>query len=94
MLFRSLGFRTLIGDEVQSPIITSFYYPDTAEFEFQKFYDALKARGYVIYPGKVSHAQCFRIGSIGDVHPEDMTELSGHISEVIETMGVSLAVVS
>jgi 2-aminoethylphosphonate-pyruvate transaminase len=91
---RALGFRTLIGDEVQSPIITSFYYPDTAEFEFQKFYDALKARGYVIYPGKVSHAQCFRIGSIGDVHPEDMTELSGHISEVIETMGVSLAFVS
>ena len=91
---REMGFRTLIGDEVQSPIITSFYYPDAAEFEFQKFYDALKSRGYVIYPGKVSHAQCFRIGSIGDVHPADMTELIGHILEVIETMGVSLVVAS
>ena len=85
---RQMGFRTLIGDEVQSPIITSFYYPDAAEFEFQKFYDALKSRGYVIYPGKVSHAQCFRIGSIGDVHPSDMTELIGHVSEVISEMGV------
>ena len=91
---REMGFRTLIGDEVQSPIITSFYYPDAAEFEFQKFYDALKSRGYVIYPGKVSHAQCFRIGSIGDVHPADMTELIGHILEVLETMGVSFVVVS
>ena len=91
---RQMGFRTLIGDEVQSPIITSFYYPDAAEFEFQKFYDALKSRGYVIYPGKVSHAQCFRIGSIGDVHPADMTELIGHILEVTETMGVSLVVAS
>ena len=73
---------------VQSPIITSFYFPDAAEFEFQTFYDALKARGFVIYPGKVSHAQCFRIGSIGDVHPSDMTELIGHVSEVISEMGV------
>ena len=85
---RAIDFRTLIGDEVQSPIITSFYFPDAAEFEFQTFYDALKARGFVIYPGKVSHAQCFRIGSIGDVYPSDMTELIGHVSEVISEMGV------
>ena len=89
---RALGFRTLIGDEVQSPIITSFYYPDAAGFDFQKFYDALKSRGFVIYPGKVSHAQCFRIGSIGDVHLEDMTALVDHVFEVMEEMGVHLAV--
>lgn len=85
---RALGFRTLLGEDLQSPIITSFYYPDDAEFEFQKFYDALKSRGFVIYPGKVSHAQCFRIGSIGDVQPEDMTELVGRISEVIDELGI------
>ena len=85
---RDIGFRTLIKDEVQSPIITSFYYPDSAGFDFQKLYDALKSRGFVIYPGKVSHAQCFRIGSIGDVHPSDMIELIGHVSEVISEMGV------
>ena len=87
---REIGFRTLIGDEVQSPIITSFYYPNAAEFDFQKLNDALKSRGFVIYPGKVSHAQCFRIGSIGDVHPSDMTQLIGQISEVLEAMGVCL----
>ena len=85
---RALGFRTLLGDDLQSPIITSFYYPDDVEFEFQKFYDALKSRGFVIYPGKVSHAQCFRIGSIGDVQPEDMSGLVGRISEVIDELGV------
>ncbi|MDE2641724.1 MAG: 2-aminoethylphosphonate--pyruvate transaminase [Verrucomicrobiota bacterium] len=86
---RDIGFRTLIEDEVQSPIITSFYYPDSAGFDFQKLYDALKSRGFVIYPGKVSHAQCFRIGSIGDVHPSDMIKLIGHVSEVINEMGIS-----
>ena len=85
---RDIGFLTLIKDEVQSPIITSFYYPDSEGFDFQKLYDALKSRGFVIYPGKVSHAQCFRIGSIGDVHPSDMIELIGHVSEVISEMGV------
>ena len=86
---RALGFRTLIGDEIQSPIITSFHYPEADGFEFQKFYDALKARRFVIYPGKVSNAQCFRIGSIGDVHPEDMTQLVAKVGEVLEEIGVT-----
>ena len=86
---RALGFRTLIGDEIQSPIITSFHYPEAARFEFQKFYDALKVRRFVIYPGKVSNAQCFRIGSIGDVHPEDMTQLVAKVGEVLEEIGVT-----
>ena len=86
---RALGFRTLIGDEIQSPIITSFHYPEADGFEFQKFYDALKARRFVIYPGKVSNAQCFRIGSIGDVHPEDMTQLVAKVGEGLEEIGVT-----
>ena len=52
---RSLGFRTLLPDEAQSPVITSFYYP-SADFNFKDFYQKLKAKGFVIYPGKISHA--------------------------------------
>lgn len=89
---RALGFQTLIEDSIQSPIITSFYYPDSELFEFQKFYDALKARKFVIYPGKVSNAQCFRIGTIGDVQPEDMTQLVSQVSDVLEELGVRVAV--
>ena len=71
---RSLGFSTLLTDEVQSPIITSFLYPN-ANFNLQSFYDQLKAKGFVIYPGKISQADTFRIGNIGDVHPEDFIRL-------------------
>ena len=46
-------------------------------------------RRFVIYPGKVSNAQCFRIGSIGDVHPEDMTQLVAKVGEVLEEIGVT-----
>ena len=80
---RSLGFKTLINDEFQSPIITSFHCPDFAGFDFQNFYNALKECGFVIYPGKVSNADCFRIGTIGDVHKEDIIELLKKIEKVM-----------
>ncbi len=89
---RGLGFRTLLRDEHQAPIITSFLFPGddvvgAPEFEFFQFYAELKARRFVIYPGKVTDAETFRIGNIGHVFPDDMAELTNIIGEV---MGGSL----
>lgn len=78
---RSLGYKTLLPDEWQSPVITSFYYP-TADFDFNSFYRKLKAKGFVIYPGKISQADTFRIGNIGDVHPDDFRRLIDAIREI------------
>ena len=71
---RAQGFKTLLPDASQGPIITSFLYPH-AGFDFNAFYAALKQKGFVIYPGKISDADTFRIGNIGDVFPEDMEKL-------------------
>ena len=70
----ALGFKTLLPDASQGPIITSFLYPH-ADFDFPAFYEALKQKGFVIYPGKISDADTFRIGNIGDVFPQDMERL-------------------
>lgn len=78
---RSLGFQTLLADEAQGCIITSFLYPDAA-FDFASFYEQLKARGFVIYPGKISQADTFRIGNIGDVFPDDFRRLIEAVREV------------
>lgn len=78
---RGLGFKTLLDDADQSPIITSFYSPTHPAYSFKQFYSALKKRGFVIYPGKVSNADCFRIGNIGDVQPKDMSRLIRAIGE-------------
>ncbi|MFC5402215.1 2-aminoethylphosphonate--pyruvate transaminase [Cohnella soli] len=83
---RSIGFRTLLPDDLQSPIITSFYYPDDPSFTFVDFYQQLKSRGFVIYPGKISLADTFRIGNIGEVHEEDMRRLIaaiGHVASAV-----------
>lgn len=77
---RSLGFKTLLPDAIQSPVITSFLYPN-ADFDFKSFYAQLKERGFVIYPGKISQADTFRIGNIGDVYPEDFSKLIEVIKE-------------
>ncbi|MBX9567097.1 2-aminoethylphosphonate--pyruvate transaminase [Aeromonas hydrophila] len=66
----ALGFAPLLPEQWQSPIITAFYSPLHPDYRFADFYLRLKAQGFVIYPGKVSQADCFRIGNIGDVTPE------------------------
>ncbi|MBO2900127.1 2-aminoethylphosphonate--pyruvate transaminase [Aeromonas dhakensis] len=66
----ALGFAPLLPEKWQSPIITAFYSPAHPDYRFADFYQRLKGQGFVIYPGKVSQADCFRIGNIGDVTPE------------------------
>jgi 2-aminoethylphosphonate-pyruvate transaminase len=78
---RNLGFETLLPDELQSPIITTFISPESPEFDFQEFYNLLKNRGFVIYPGKVTEYQCFRIGNIGDIHTVDIENLVEAVSQ-------------
>jgi len=79
---RELGFKTLLPDNMQAPIITSFLYPND-KFEFKAFYEAIKLKGFVLYPGKISQADTFRIGNIGEVHPADMKRLLEVIGDTI-----------
>ena len=72
---RELGFQCLLPDDWQSPIITSFYNPENPAYDFGIFYARLKEKGFVIYPGKVTGADSFRIGNIGHVFPEDIRKL-------------------
>nr|WP_275078002.1 2-aminoethylphosphonate--pyruvate transaminase [Lentilactobacillus parabuchneri] len=69
-----IGYQPVIDGAVQSPIITSFKYP-TADFDFRGLYEYLKQNGFIIYPGKVSNIDSFRIGNIGEVYSGDIEEL-------------------
>lgn len=76
-----LGFKTLLPQSLQSPFITSFCSPQADKYQFNHFYQLLKQKGYVIYPGKVSNADCFRIGNIGEVYEKDIKGLLKAIGE-------------
>jgi 2-aminoethylphosphonate-pyruvate transaminase len=86
---RALGFRTLLPDELQAPIIITFHMPADPNFVFQTFYDRLKDRGYVIYPGKLTVADSFRIGCIGRLDANHMRGALAAVREILAEMGVS-----
>jgi 2-aminoethylphosphonate-pyruvate transaminase len=81
------GFRPLLPAEHRSPIITSFLFPRDPRFTFDALYAALKVRGFVIYPGKVSQADTFRVGTIGNVFPADFAQLVNCFAEVVREQG-------
>ena len=74
--------------ELQGYIITSFRYPEHPKFDFETFYSLLNDRDFVIYPGKVSDADCFRIGNIGRIGRSDVEQLLEAIKTALVSMGV------
>ncbi len=87
---RAMGFIEYLKPELQGCIITSFRYPADPNFSFETCNQHLSDRGCVICPGKVSDADCFRIGSIGRLVPSDVRDLLRAVRETIEEMGVTL----
>ena len=84
----SLGFQPFLEKEDRGYIITSFYYPTHPRFDFKEFYQRLSERGHVIYPGKLSQADCFRIGHIGRLGRADVQALLAAVGETLLEMGI------
>jgi 2-aminoethylphosphonate-pyruvate transaminase len=87
---RALGFIPYLKPEQMAPIITSFMYPANAAFQFNLFYEKLSERGFLIYPGKLSQADSFRIGNIGRLFAPDIEALLLAILAVLGEMKVDL----
>jgi 2-aminoethylphosphonate-pyruvate transaminase len=82
----ALGLQTYLNKEDQGYIITSFLFPENPNFDFTRFYESLHQRGQVIYQGKLSDTNCFRIGNIGQLYLQDIENLLIAIKEVLEEM--------
>lgn len=87
-----LGFKEFLSDDHHGYIITSYRFPKDENFNFQEFYNRLNAKDMVIYPGKVTDADCFRIGTIGHLYPSDMSNLLVCIEEVCEEMNMKIPI--
>jgi 2-aminoethylphosphonate-pyruvate transaminase len=85
---RSLGFETFLPDAVQAPIIVTFRTPGDERFAFGGFYTRLSERGFVIYPGKLTEVDSFRVGCIGRLAASDMVAAGEAIAAVCAEMGV------
>jgi 2-aminoethylphosphonate-pyruvate transaminase len=87
---QALGFREYLAPAVQGYIITTYHYPEHPNFVFAEFYQRLSDKGYVIYPGKLSRVDCFRIGHVGRLSPADMTDLAHAIRTTLRELNIKL----
>jgi 2-aminoethylphosphonate-pyruvate transaminase len=78
------GFDLFLDPALQAPIIATFRLPRQAPFSFDRFYEGLAARGFVIYPGKLTRAESFRIGCIGALTPADFERLLVAVDAVMQ----------
>ena len=88
----SMGFSQYVDETHRGSIISTFLFPDDPKFDFGMFYEKLGDAGYVIYPGKLTAADCFRVGSIGRLYESDIRGMVAAARGILEDMGVSLPV--
>jgi 2-aminoethylphosphonate-pyruvate transaminase len=88
---RALGFETLLADRWLSPIIVTFFCPADPNFEFSRFYELMKAKGFIIYPGKLTVVDSFRVGCIGQMDEHVMRQVVEAARETLDEMNVASA---
>ncbi len=85
----ALGFKPFLRPEVQAPIIVTFHAPAHPAYEFRRFYEAAKARGFILYPGKLTQVETFRIGCIGAIGANEMRQAVAAVADALAEMGIA-----
>lgn len=86
---RALGLRPFLKPEHQAPIIVTFHAPEHPAYDFKRFYDAAKARGFLLYPGKLTTVETFRVGCIGAIGAPEMQQAVNAVAEALRAMGIT-----
>ena len=84
----TLGFRSFLARAVQAPIIVTFHAPGDPAYSFKPFYEKVRARGYILYPGKLTQVETFRVGCIGAIDANEMRNVAAAVGEVLKEMGI------
>ena len=84
----ALGLRSFLRSEVQAPIIVTFHAPAHPAYEFRRFYEAVKARGFILYPGKLTQVETFRVGCIGAIGANEMRQAVAAVADALREMGI------
>ena len=84
----ALGFVPFLKPEVQAPIIVTFHAPHHPNYDFKRFYEAAKSRGFILYPGKLTQVETFRVGCIGAIGRHEMQQAVNAVAETLKEMGI------
>jgi len=84
----ALGFRTFLQRPVQAPVIVTFHAPPDPAYNFKAFYEKVKAKGYILYPGKLTQVETFRVGCIGAIDANEMRNVVSAVAETLKEMNL------
>ena len=85
----AVGFKPFLKPELQAPIIVTFHAPADARYDFKRFYAAAKARGFILYPGKLTQLETFRVGCIGAIGRNEMQQAVNAVADTLREMGIA-----
>ncbi len=85
----ALGFKPFLTPDVQAPIIVTFHAPAHPAYDFKGFYEAVKRRGFILYPGKLTQVETFRVGCIGAIGPQEMQQAVHAVADALREMGIA-----
>ena len=85
----ALGFKPFLDAGVQAPIIVTFHAPADERYDFKTFYAAARARGFVLYPGKLTQVETFRVGCIGAIGKVEMEQAVHAVALALQDMGIA-----
>jgi len=83
-----LGFRSFLDASIQAPIIVTFHAPVDPRYNFREFYDRVRDKGFILYPGKLTEVETFRVGCIGAIGPDEMRHAVNAIRDTLEELGI------
>ena len=85
---RALGFRPFLDPSIQAPIIVTFHAPADARYDFKAFYASVRDRGFILYPGKLTQLETFRVGCIGAIGAQEMRQAVHAIADALGELGI------
>lgn len=86
----TIGIKPFLAPEVQSPIIVTFHAPADPAYDFKHFYEGVRDKGFILYPGKLTQVETFRIGCIGALTPHDMAKVVDAVRTTLREMNVTV----
>jgi len=85
---KDMGFRPFLDARIQAPIIVTFHAPADPRYAFKAFYDKVRDKGFILYPGKLTQLETFRVGCIGAIGPDDMRHAVNAVRDALSDLGI------
>ena len=85
---KEMGFKVFLDPKIQAPIIVTFHAPADPRYAFKAFYDKVRDKGFVLYPGKLTQVETFRVGCIGAIGPDEMRHAVNAVRDALRELGI------